>query len=110
MSFAVQGFQCNYCNRYYPTMNILREHMRYHVFRHKCQYCDMTSESLASLARHIRYRHMTDKPFQCQLCEHGAKTQRDLDSHMWVHTKGPNFFCQFEGCMYKCKNPYMLDR
>lgn len=34
----------------------------------------------------------------------------DLDSHMTVHTSGPNFSCNFEGCSYTCKGAYTLDR
>ena len=77
---------------------------------HKCSMCDMSCESAASLAKHIRYRHLESRAFACQLCQHAAKTQQDLDYHMSVHTKGPNFFCTVEGCIYQCKNAYILDR
>lgn len=72
--------------------------------------CDMSCESPASLAKHIRYRHITSRPFKCQLCTHAAKSEQDLDSHMAVHTRGPNFICTVDGCSYGCKNSYMMDR
>ncbi|XP_066600653.1 histone H4 transcription factor-like [Prorops nasuta] len=106
----VQGFQCSYCNKFYPTEEILRDHMRLHLFNYKCTYCDMTCESRASLAKHIRYRHISSRTHPCSLCKHAAKSQQDLDSHMTVHTKGPNFSCHFEGCLYMCKGAYTLDR
>lgn len=84
--------------------------MRFHVFKYKCSKCDMSCESQASLVKHIRYRHLEARPFPCQLCSHAAKSQQDLDSHMTVHTKGPNFFCNYEGCSYTCKNAYVFDR
>ncbi|EFN64089.1 MBD2-interacting zinc finger protein [Camponotus floridanus] len=106
----VQGFQCSHCNKFYPTEKILRDHMRSHVFNYKCSLCDMSCESPASLAKHVRYRHVSTRTFPCQLCSHAAKSQQDLDSHMTVHTNGPNFSCHFEGCLYTCKGAYTLDR
>lgn len=108
--FSVQGFQCSYCNKFYPTENILRDHMRVHVFNYKCTLCDMSCVSPADLVKHIRYRHVSARPFPCQLCSHAAKSQQDLDSHMTVHTSGPNFICNYEGCSYTCKNAYVFDR
>lgn len=84
--------------------------MQMHVFNYKCSLCDMSCESPASLAKHVRYRHVSSRSFPCQLCNHAAKSQQDLDSHMTVHTNGPNFSCHFEGCLYKCKGAYTLDR
>ncbi|KAH0539269.1 histone H4 transcription factor [Cotesia glomerata] len=110
ISIETQGFQCSYCTKFYPTENILREHMRFHIFRYKCKFCDMSCESPASLAKHVRYRHVSTRPFRCQLCTHAAKSEQDLDSHMTVHTNGPNFYCNNEGCSYTCKNAYVLDR
>ncbi|XP_018309707.1 histone H4 transcription factor [Mycetomoellerius zeteki] len=105
-----QGFRCSHCNKFYPTEGILRDHMRSHVFNYKCTLCDMSCESPSSLAKHVRYRHMSTRTFPCQLCSHAAKSQQDLDSHMTVHTNGPNFSCYFEGCLYTCKGAYTLDR
>ncbi|XP_014300455.1 histone H4 transcription factor [Microplitis demolitor] len=110
ISIETQGFQCSYCTKFYPTENILREHMRFHVFKYKCSLCDMSCESPAALAKHVRYRHVSTRQFSCQLCEHAAKSQQDLDSHMTVHTNGHNFFCNNDGCSYTCKNAYVLDR
>lgn len=84
--------------------------MRMHVFNYKCTLCDMSCESPSSLATHVRYRHVSTRSFPCQLCNHAAKSQQDLDSHMTVHTSGPNFSCHFDGCLYKCKGAYTLDR
>ena len=108
--FTVQGFRCSHCNKFYPTEGILRDHMRSHVFNYKCTLCDMSCESPSGLAKHVRYRHMSTRTFPCQLCSHAAKSQQDLDSHMTVHTNGPNFSCYFEGCLYTCKGAYTLDR
>ena len=106
----VQGFQCSHCNKFYPTEGILRDHMRVHVFNYKCTLCDMSCDTPTSLAKHVRYRHISTRSFPCQLCNHAAKSQQDLDSHMTVHTSGPNFSCDFEGCLYTCKVAYTLDR
>ncbi|XP_043277110.1 histone H4 transcription factor isoform X2 [Venturia canescens] len=106
----VQGFQCRYCSKSYPTEGILRDHMRFHVFNYKCSLCDMSCLSISNLVKHVRYRHLSERPFPCQLCSHAAKSQQDLDSHMTVHTSGPNFFCNHEGCTYTCKNASIFDR
>ncbi|XP_071639200.1 histone H4 transcription factor [Temnothorax longispinosus] len=106
----LQGFRCSHCNKIYPTEGILRDHMRFHVFNYKCTLCDMSCESPAALAKHVRYRHISSRTYPCQLCSHAAKSQQDLDSHMTVHTNGPNFSCHFEGCLYTCKGAYTLDR
>lgn len=108
--FTVQGFQCSYCLKFYPTEKFLREHVKFHVFRYKCNKCEMSCESKASLVKHIAYRHLSSRPFPCQFCSHGAKSQQDLESHMTVHTKGPNFSCVFDNCTYSCKTAYTFDR
>ncbi|KAL7288098.1 hypothetical protein TKK_0017884 [Trichogramma kaykai] len=106
----VQGFQCSHCNKYYPTENILREHMRNHIFHYKCSMCDMTCESPSGLAKHVLYRHTEERNFPCSVCSHRAKSQQDLDSHMNLHGPSSNFTCTYEGCSYACKNAYTLDR
>ncbi|XP_017891355.1 histone H4 transcription factor [Ceratina calcarata] len=110
MPIDVQGFRCSHCNKYYPTEGILKEHMRLHIFNYKCTLCDMSCSTPTGLAKHVRYRHVSTRTFPCQFCSHAAKTQQDLDSHMSVHTDGPNFSCTVDGCQYKCKHAYTLDR
>ncbi|KAJ8683240.1 hypothetical protein QAD02_019032 [Eretmocerus hayati] len=105
-----QGFQCTHCNKFYPTENILREHMRSHVFRYKCSICDMSCDSPSGLAKHKLYRHTETRGFPCSLCTHAAKSQQDLDSHMTIHSSGSTYVCNIEGCSYLCKNAYTLDR
>lgn len=110
ISIEVQGFQCSYCLKFYPTEKFLREHVKFHVFKYKCNKCEMSCESKAGLVKHITYRHSSSRPFRCEFCSHSAKSLQDLDSHMTVHTKGPNFSCAFENCTYTCKTSYTFDR
>jgi len=67
---AVQGYQCSYCSKYYPSERLLRDHMRHHVNQYKCSFCDMTCPTPSSLSVHIRYRHLDSKPFKCDFCEY----------------------------------------
>lgn len=106
----VQGFQCSHCNKFYPTKNILKEHMRNHVFHYKCPICSMTCDSPSALQRHQLYRHSDERKFSCKMCEHKAKSRQDLEYHLTSHTTGSNFLCNVEGCQYSCKNSYTLDR
>ena len=70
----------------------------------------MSCESPSGLERHILYRHSSTRNFSCQLCSHAAKTKRDLEFHMSLHSEGSKYVCHVEGCHYSCKNSYTLDR
>lgn len=84
--------------------------MRNHIFHYKCDICGMTCDSPSGLSKHVLYRHSTTRNFPCTMCSHAAKTQQDLDSHMIIHRSKTNFACEFEGCIYTCKNAYSLER
>ncbi|KAK0074127.1 hypothetical protein PV325_008739 [Microctonus aethiopoides] len=122
------GVKCRWtgCNGNFSSLHKLKDHVRCHskeklvacptcgaLFASNTKFHDHCRRQIsieASLAKHIRYRHVPVRPFHCQLCSHATKSQQDLDSHMTVHTNGPNFFCNNEGCSYTCKNAYVLDR
>lgn len=70
----------------------------------------MSCDSPSGLAKHVLYRHTTTRNFPCNLCPHAAKSQKDLDSHMTLHSERSNYTCNVEGCLYSCKNAYTLDR
>lgn len=60
--------RCQYCLRYFSNERLLRDHLRYHINRHKCPFCEITCSTPAVLANHIRYKHIKHRPFKCSQC------------------------------------------
>ena len=76
-------FQCSHCNKKFLTNNLLKEHIRKHINKHKCPTCDMTCISKNDLNKHILYKHSNEKRFKCEFCDtYQAKTLNDLNKHI----------------------------
>lgn len=102
--------QCPQCNKCFPFEKQLRSHMKRHINCFKCDLCDMTCSSKGALVKHLRYRHISERPFQCMLCDFKAVIKRDLEVHESVHD--PNFFlrCSVPACDFTCKSMQTFKR
>jgi hypothetical protein len=88
-------FQCSHCNKKFLTNNLLKEHIRKHINKHKCPTCDMTCISKNDLNKHILYKHTSEKPFKCEYCgKYEAKTLNDLNKHVQLkHNETYEYEC-----------------
>jgi len=74
--------QCNECGKHYKTERILKDHIRIiHMgkSRHKCEICGKAFGRLTALEVH-QTTHA--KPYQCEICNQGYKTQSSMAKHM----------------------------
>lgn len=110
VSLELRGYQCLQCSKYYPSKNLLRDHMRNHVNYYKCSFCGKTCTRPSSLRVHIRYRHLNSKPFKCSTCEYRGKTHHDMKKHLNRHRSDLLYCCEEEGCGFLCRSAYGLRR
>eukprot|EP00090_Calanus_glacialis_P033394 TRINITY_DN55457_c0_g1_i1.p1 TRINITY_DN55457_c0_g1~~TRINITY_DN55457_c0_g1_i1.p1 ORF type:complete len:144 (+),score=16.22 TRINITY_DN55457_c0_g1_i1:45-434(+) len=74
--------QCNECGKHYKTERILKDHVRIiheGKSRHKCEVCGKAFGRLTALEVH---QTTHSKPYQCQICNQGYKTQSSMTKHM----------------------------
>jgi len=74
--------QCQECGKYYKTARVLKDHIRIiHEgnSRFKCDVCGKAFGRATALEVH-KTTHL--KPYQCQICSQGYKTQSYLVKHM----------------------------
>uniref|UniRef100_A0A1B6MJB9 C2H2-type domain-containing protein n=1 Tax=Graphocephala atropunctata TaxID=36148 RepID=A0A1B6MJB9_9HEMI len=103
-------FQCSHCYKHFPSLRLLKDHMRGHVNFYKCCYCDMTCTSRHTFSAHIRYKHLDSKPFVCSMCSYACKTQYDLKRHLATHDPKTSFECEEASCKYSCRSKSTLQR
>ncbi|XP_054289817.1 histone H4 transcription factor-like [Macrosteles quadrilineatus] len=103
-------FPCSHCYKNFPSLRLLKDHMRGHVNFYKCCYCDMTCFSRHTFSAHIRYKHLDSKPFKCSMCKYACKTQYDLKTHLTSHDPDARLGCEEEGCEFSCRSKQTLQR
>ena len=94
------SFDCNVCNRKFPSQNKLKCHMKFHGKKEECPIC---KKKVRSIANHKQIMHKSDeeKKFQCNLCGKGFSDPRSLKKHnMNVHLKLRPYECRY-GCEFR---------
>ncbi|KAI9564409.1 zinc finger protein [Daphnia sinensis] len=115
-------FTCNFCQRSFPRLSLLKKHEQAHsdempfrcdfclrLFKHKrsrdrhvklhtgdkkyrCQHCEAAFSRSDHLKIHVK-THDTRKPFQCSVCQRGYSTAAALTSHMLNHRRESGSRC-----------------
>ena len=62
--------------------------------RFKCAFCPKLFSVHGNLKEHILRRHSSDRPFRCEVCDHGCKTRGDLLKHCNIHPALCQFNCE----------------
>ncbi|XP_059608048.1 zinc finger protein 26-like [Phlebotomus argentipes] len=89
-------FSCQYCEKYFKTMEAYEIHSQMHVDRNlmKCEYCENWYHTEDQLEIHLR-DHLDMKPFFCRVCGDRFTNEHSLEHHLQLHGGIKLFRCIF---------------
>lgn len=89
-------FSCQYCEKYFKTMEAYEIHSQMHVDRNlrKCDYCENWYHTEDQLEIHLR-DHLDMKPFFCRVCGDRFTNEHCLEHHLQLHGGIKLFRCIF---------------
>ena len=104
-----KNHHCEICGKDFAFKQKLKLHMQHHINlrEFKCDSCDKGFNSKSELAKHVKRVHMSDRPWECQLCGNTFKEAARLRRHMEAHTTGKKFLCQYCKRYYRSKTSLM---
>ncbi|CAL4149140.1 unnamed protein product, partial [Meganyctiphanes norvegica] len=75
-------YQCNHCDKVFPTASHLIEHHRTHTGEkpYQCSQCNMAFLYKSKLTQHLR-KHTGEKPYQCSQCDKAFSYKGNLSKH-----------------------------
>ncbi|XP_036322363.1 zinc finger protein 626-like, partial [Rhagoletis pomonella] len=104
-------FTCPQCPRTFKTSSKLARHIKTHrpisekrIF--PCPQCDRKFVTKDYVFRHIQFVHEDIRPFICEECGEGTRTEATLRDHMLIHTDVAPFECEI--CKKAFKNQSRL--
>ena len=88
-------YTCTICDKHFPFMSDLEQHKISHakVKTHHCtqENCDHSFFNKGDLLKHMLTH--SGKTWKCQLCDYTSNDQRNLKSHMCVHSNLKRYIC-----------------
>ena len=89
---GVRSHQCQTCDRYFSSSQILKKHEKTHVAQENltCEFCSKIYLSKPLLTRHLRSHR---KDFECQTCNKFFKSATNLKLHERSHTGEKPYKC-----------------
>ncbi|KAJ8364893.1 hypothetical protein SKAU_G00137240 [Synaphobranchus kaupii] len=100
-----KGFPCKHCDRVWPSMPSLLEHMETHYQKEECKFrcgqCGRGYRHPGSLANHKKTHKVGS--FQCHICARNLSNLLALKNHLRIHTPGKRFPCT------QCGKTFRLD-
>ncbi|XP_053958856.1 zinc finger protein 91-like [Anastrepha ludens] len=96
---ALEPLTCSQCHKSFKTVFELNFHIKTHrPLSEKrilpCPQCDRKFQTKGSVARHIKFVHEDIRPFICEECGEGTRTETTLREHMLIHTDLAPFECE----------------
>ncbi|XP_053960056.1 zinc finger protein weckle-like [Anastrepha ludens] len=109
--YELDPLTCPQCHKSFKTRFILNRHIKTHqplsekrIF--PCPQCDGKFQTKDYVARHIKFVHEDIRPFICEECGEGTRTETTLREHMLIHTDLAPFECEI--CKKGFKNESRL--
>lgn len=99
-------FVCDKCEKFYPSVLDLREHMETHPFIPPVECCKRTFMTLNYYKAHLKKSHF--QFFQCSKCPKTFMTADRRSSHQSTHD-GQYFKCPIETCLKRFKSQQVFD-
>ncbi|XP_054744915.1 zinc finger protein 91-like [Anastrepha obliqua] len=110
---ALEPLTCSQCPRTFKTIFDLNFHINKHrplsekrIF--PCPQCDRKFQTKGYVARHVKFVHEDIRPFICEECGEGTRTEATLREHMLTHTDLAPFECEI--CKKGFKNRARLKK
>ncbi|XP_013143878.1 PREDICTED: gastrula zinc finger protein XlCGF26.1-like [Papilio polytes] len=92
-------YKCIECSYTFNLRKSYKNHITTHYLRHhKCHLCKEIFTQPKDLHRHKKNYHYPG--YDCVECGKHVQTQRDLDEHMYIHTRVKAFQCLYCGKEY----------
>lgn len=97
-------FDCNQCNRTFPSKYLLDLHLKYHKRPDSnsfvCKLCNFVYQSYRGLQQHTISKHKSDKekPYGCKICNKRFVDKCKLEAHTRIHTGEKPYKCKM--CQY----------
>lgn len=91
-------FQCNQCDKFFPSKHYLGFHetsVHSRIKSHPCQECDKVFTGDYYLRQHVRRMHSESRPFACHHCSSSFSVRYDLVVHMRTHEAVKQFKCDY---------------
>lgn len=95
-------YHCKLCPVKFTSDGSLLYHVkRYHTMikSHKCQFCDLKVWTASQKKEHEK-THMTEKPFNCDICQKNFSRKMGLITHLKTHLGLKEFECKYCGKLF----------
>ncbi|XP_054744913.1 zinc finger protein weckle-like [Anastrepha obliqua] len=96
---ALEPLTCSQCSKSFKNIFDLNLHIKTHrplsekrIF--PCPQCDRKFSQKCYVANHIKFVHEDIRPFICEECGEGTRTETTLREHMLIHTDLAPFECE----------------
>ncbi|XP_026667104.1 zinc finger protein 271-like isoform X2 [Ceratina calcarata] len=100
-------WQCESCERVFPTRSLLMNHKRTHEGNRtgvECDVCGKKLGSKSSLTYHKRSVHSKERPHVCQYCGESVVSREARLLHERIHTGERPYVCGVCNMEYKCSS------
>lgn len=100
------------CGKAFPTPSRRNKHSKSHESQwpKKCRYCDVIVNKMYEYMMHLKDFHDDLKKFVCQQCGKKFFTEKNLKSHIGVHSGERNYMCDVCGFSFQAQNNLISHR
>lgn len=96
-----EKFTCVFCQRSFPIMQYLEDHMQTHTREkpYNCKFCSKHFSNRGALSRH-QAGHTGIASHQCSICSKKFSVRWDLVCHLRLHTGEKPYKCHWCECRF----------
>lgn len=103
---APKDYICEICQKPCKNLTRYKDHIKTHdkKWPRKCSYCDKIIDKRGDYNLHMSQEHEDLKEFVCNLCGKRFFHQKNLTTHMGIHTGERKFMCDICGWKFQAQN------
>ncbi|CAH2251296.1 jg5981 [Pararge aegeria aegeria] len=91
---------CAACGKKFAFPFQVLRHQKFHHMgesEHRCELCKVACVNRSKLVEHKRTHEPDYRPFRCEICNKTFRWQKNLKTHMMIHTNSPVLYDDFTG-------------